>query len=109
MSDQETPFSAPAVLEDDTALDLADLFRIFGDSTRIRILWILREGEKCVDDIATAAGISMSACSHQLKTLRNADLVETRRDGKRILYRISDEHVDILLRVALEHMMEMPR
>ena len=98
----------PGMLDDETAIDLADLFRIFGDSTRIRILWILRGGEMCVDDLATAAGISMSACSHQLKTLRTADLVETRRDGKRIMYRITDEHVDILLRVALEHMQEMP-
>jgi len=106
MSDNTSSIS---MLEDETALDLADFFRVFGDSTRIRILWTLREGEKCVDDIATAAGISMSACSHQLKTLRNADLVETRRDGKRINYRISDEHVDIILKVALEHMMEMPR
>lgn len=106
MSDKSSPI---AMLEDETALDLADFFRVFGDSTRIRILWALRDGEKCVDDIANAAGISMSACSHQLKTLRNADLVETRRDGKRIHYRISDEHVDIILKVALEHMMEMPR
>ncbi len=94
-------------LDDETVIDLADLFRVFGDSTRIRMLWILRSGEMCVDDLATAAGISMSACSHQLKTLRTADLVEARRDGKRILYRISDDHVHILLSVALEHMQEM--
>jgi len=108
MTDQKTPAETVKTLDDDMFLDLADLFRIFGDSTRIRILWHLKSGEMCVDDIAKASGISMSACSHQLKTLRNADLVETRRDGKRILYRISDEHVEILLTVALEHMTEMP-
>ncbi len=96
-------------LDDGAYIDLADLFRVFADSTRIRILWLLRQGEMCVEDISKGAGISMSACSHQLKTLRDSDLVETRRDGKRILYKISDEHVDILLSVALEHMMEMPR
>ena len=109
MTDEQTVRNDIALLDDETVIDLADLFRVFGDSTRIRMLWALRNGEMCVDDLANAAGISMSACSHQLKTLRTADLVEARRDGKRILYRISDEHVDILLSVALEHMQEMPR
>ena len=104
MTDEQTVRNDVALLDDETVIDLADLFRVFGDSTRIRMLWALKNGEMCVDDLANATGISMSACSHQLKTLRTADLVEARRDGKRILYRISDEHVDILLSVALEHM-----
>ena len=107
MADDKVMPDTSGPLDDETALDLADLFRIFGDSTRVRILWLLRTGELCVEDISKGTNMSMSACSHQLKTLRNADLVETRRDGKRILYRISDEHVDILLTVALEHMREM--
>lgn len=93
-------------MDDDISLDLADLFRIFGDSTRIRILWLLRSGEKCVEEISSGAGITMSACSHQLKTLRDAHLVSARREGKRVNYSLSDEHVEILLTIALEHLLE---
>lgn len=92
--------------DDIDAVDLADFFKIFGDSTRLRILWALLSGEKCVEEIAAAAETSVSACSHQLKTLRHSDLVKYRRDGKKILYSVSDEHVEMILTVALEHMRE---
>ena len=64
------------------------------------------DGEQCVEDIATKSGSSISACSHQLKTLRHSDLVRYRRDGKKILYSVADEHVQMILTVALEHMKE---
>jgi len=94
------------MLDDDDALDLADLFRIFSDSTRIKILWALQEHEMCVRGISKALDISMSACSHQLKTLRDMGLVETRRDGKMVYYHLSDEHVNMLLKNALVHIRE---
>ncbi|AGI47726.1 transcriptional regulator, ArsR family [Thermoplasmatales archaeon BRNA1] len=91
---------------DECVMDLADFFSIFSDSTRIRILWVLYGRELCVRDISDTLGISMSACSHQLKTLRNSGAVEARRDGKMIYYKLADEHVEILLRTGLEHIQE---
>lgn len=94
------------MLDDDTVMDLADLFKIFGDSTRIRILWALHENEMCVRGISKSLDLSMSAVSHQLKALKDADLVQSRRAGKNVYYSLCDEHVDILLSTALTHLRE---
>ncbi|MCQ2078993.1 MAG: metalloregulator ArsR/SmtB family transcription factor [archaeon] len=94
------------MLDDDTVMELADLFKIFGDSTRIRILWVLHECEMCVQGISQAVGMSVSAVSHQLKSLKDADLVRTRRDGKQVYYSLCDEHIEMLLNIALEHIRE---
>ena len=97
-----------SMLDDDTFMDLSDLFKLFGDSTRLRILWTLKGNEMCVDAIGAAIGVSVSAVSHQLKALKNANLVRSRRDGKWIYYSLCDEHVDALLSIAMEHLREGP-
>lgn len=94
------------MLDDDMVMDLADLFKIFADSTRIRILWALNESEMCVRGLSKTLGISMSAASHQLKSLKDADLVQGRRDGKLVYYSLCDEHIKILLDTALTHLEE---
>ncbi len=94
------------MLDDDTVMDMADLFKIFGDSTRIRILWALHESEMCVRGISRSLGLTMSAVSHQLKALKDSDLVQSRRDGKNVYYSLCDEHVEILLSTALTHLRE---
>ncbi len=94
------------MLDDDTVMNLADLFKIFGDSTRIRILWALSENEMCVNGLSLAVGMSLSAVSHQLKSLKDADMVKARREGKQVYYSLCDEHIEVLLKTALEHIME---
>ena len=86
--------------------ELGDFFKTFGDPTRIRIVSALISGELCVCDIAAALDMSVSAVSHQLRVLRQAKIVRTRRDGKQIYYSIEDAHVGILFTVALEHLRE---
>ena len=83
--------------------DLAELFKVFGDSTRIRILYALFESELCVGDMAQLLGISQSAVSHQLKILKDAKLVRFRRDGKIIFYMLDDDHVRTMLSMGMEH------
>lgn len=85
---------------------LGDFFRTFGDSTRVRIVSALISGELCVCDIAAVLDMSVSAVSHQLRVLRQAKIVRTRRDGKQIYYSIEDHHVGILVAVGLEHIRE---
>lgn len=85
---------------------LADLFKIFGDATRIRIMNVLSEGELCVCDIASALNMTQSAISHQLRTLKQAQLVKNRRDGKTIYYSLADSHVSTILNQGLEHVRE---
>lgn len=94
------------MLEEETIYDLADFFKIFSDSSRIRILWALHESEMCVQGLSQSIGMSLSAVSHQLKTLKNADLVKSRREGKNIYYSLCDEHIETLLSTALEHLQE---
>ena len=84
---------------------LADFFSIFGDSTRVRILLALDTGEMCVCDISETLGMSMSATSHQLRMLREAHLVSSRREGKNIFYSLCDDHVRVVLETAVEHLM----
>ena len=86
--------------------DLAELFKCFGDSTRVRILCALAEGEICVGDMAEILGMTQSAVSHQLKILRSAKLIACRREGKQMLYALADEHVRSILSIGLEHIEE---
>ena len=79
--------------EEETMYDLAELFKIFGDSTRIRILFVLFEAEVCVCDLAEVLNMTQSAISHQLRILKNAKLVKFRREGKMMFYSLDDEHV----------------
>jgi ArsR family transcriptional regulator len=91
---------------EDTLYDLTELFRIFGDSTRVRILYALFESELCVCDIAQLLGMTQSAISHQLRALKNARLVKARRDGKTVFYSLADGHVQTILDQGMEHVTE---
>ena len=94
-------------MPEETALyDLAELFKVFGDSTRIRILFVLFETEVCVCDLAQALNMTQSAISHQLKILKQAKLVKNRRDGKQVYYALADDHVSTILAMGLEHIEE---
>lgn len=94
-------------MPDEEALyDLAELFKIFGDSTRIRILYALFESEMCVCDIAQLLGMSQSAISHQLRCLKQSKLVKYRRDGKTVFYSLADGHVRTIINQGMEHIME---
>ena len=91
---------------DDRIYDLADLFKVFSDSTRIRILYTLIDGEKNVGDICEEIEMNQSAVSHQLKTLKSSHLVKVRRDGKAMLYSLADDHVETILKIGMEHISE---
>lgn len=91
---------------EDTLYDLTELFRIFGDSTRVRILYVLFESEMCVCDIAALLGMTQSAISHQLRVLRSSKLVKFRRDGKTPYYSLADEHVCRIISQGMEHVEE---
>lgn len=86
--------------------DLADLYKVFADSTRIRILYALFESEMCVCDIASLLGMTLSAISHQLRVLKQAKLVRFRREGKTVYYALSDEHVRLILGQGMDHLCE---
>ena len=86
--------------------ELADLFKVFGDSSRIRILYKLQEGEMCVQDIAEGLLMTQSAVSHQLKILKMSKLVKNRRDGKMVYYSLDDDHVSTILSMGKEHLEE---
>ena len=86
--------------------DLAEFFKVFGDSTRIKILFLLFETEMSVGDIATALDMTQSAISHQLKILKTSKLVKSRREGKSIFYSLADEHVKTIFAQGLEHIEE---
>lgn len=85
---------------------MCDLFKVFGDQTRIRILYVLFEVEVCVCDLAEALGMTQSAVSHQLKVLRQSRLVKSRREGKSIFYSLADEHVRTIISQGIEHVNE---
>ena len=93
-------------LDEDELIEMAELFKMFGDSTRIKILSLLFEGEKCVQEITEASGSSQSAVSHQLRLLKQAQLVRSRRSGKQIFYTLADDHVKTILGMAKEHLEE---
>lgn len=90
----------------DTLFNLAELFKVFGDSTRIRIMCALFESELCVCDIAEIVGMGQSAVSHQLRILRSASLVKVRREGKSAFYSLDDEHVRQIYEMGLAHIKE---
>jgi ArsR family transcriptional regulator len=85
---------------------IAELFKAFGDTTRVQILTLLVEQEHCVNDIALSIGLSQSAVSHQLRFLKQAHLIKYRREGKNILYSLADDHVRTILQMGLEHILE---
>ena len=92
--------------DENTLFDLTELFRILGDSTRVRILYVLFEAEMCVCDIAALLGMTQSAISHQLLALKNARLVKGRREGKIVFYSLADDHVKTIINQGLEHIAE---
>ena len=92
--------------DEDDLYDLAELFKVFGDSTRIRILFVLFEAEMCVCDLAEALNMTQSAISHQLRILKQSKLVKSRREGKQVFYSLDDDHVQTIVGQGLEHIQE---
>ena len=92
--------------DEDRLYDLAELFKVFGDSTRIRILYVLFESEMCVCDIAQLLNMSQSAISHQLRVLKQSRLVKFRREGKTVYYSLNDRHVEQIINQGMEHITE---
>ena len=86
--------------------DLADLFKVFGDTTRVKILYVLRCSDMCVCDLAQSLQMTQSAISHQLRVLKQMDLVKNKREGKMILYSLADNHISGILDMGLEHINE---
>ena len=96
-----------AALPDDEMLyDLAELYKIFGDTTRIKLLYILFEGEMCVQHMAELLSVSQSAVSHQLRILKGSRLVRYRREGKTVYYSLADDHVRQIIECGTEHINE---
>ena len=91
---------------DDEVYYLSEFFKVFADSTRIKILFVLRDGEQCVNDIAAGLEMSQSSISHQLRVLKQSRLVKFRRDGKTIYYSLADDHVATIMAQGLEHVCE---
>ena len=91
---------------DEHFFDLAEFFSVMGDSTRIKILYLLFEGEMCVCDISEKLSMSMSAISHQLRVLKNARLVKYRKQGKSVIYSLHDDHVKTIINMGVEHIEE---
>lgn len=94
------------MLDETKLYDLAELFKVFGDSTRIRILFVLFEAEVCVCDLAQVLHMTQSAISHQLRILKQSKLVKSRRDGKSIFYSLADDHVRTIIAQGCEHIEE---
>ena len=100
---EEVQNSMPA---EDKLYDLADFFKVLADTTRIKILYVLLMHEMCVCDLAGTLGMSQSAISHQLRTLKQMDLVRSRREGKTVFYSLADNHITSILSQGLEHIEE---
>ena len=92
--------------DEETAYGISDLFKVFGDPTRLKILFALEASPMCGCDLAEALGITKAAVSYQLKMLRSHDLVRCRKEGKNVIYRLSDEHVRAIIDCAIEHIKE---
>lgn len=92
--------------EDEVLYDLAELFKMFADSTRVKILYALFESELCVCDIAKVLSLTQSAVSHQLRILKGGKLVKYRRDGKTVFYSLADDHVRSIIELGMEHITE---
>jgi len=95
-----------SMLDEDELYDLAELFKVFGDSTRIKILFALFEADLCVCDIAETLNMTQSAISHQLKILKQNKLVKGTREGKSIIYSLADDHVRSIIAQGIEHIEE---
>ena len=94
------------VTEDEIMYELSELFKVFADLTRIKLLYVLFDGELCVQDIAEKLDMTQSAISHQLRVLKAAKLVKGRRDGKQIYYALADEHVKTIIGQGFDHVTE---
>ena len=92
--------------DEEILYDLAELFKVFGDSTRVRIICVLFESEMCVCDIAQILNMTQSAISHQLRVLKQARLVKYRRDGKALFYSLADNHIKLIFNQGFEHITE---
>ena len=92
--------------EEEKMYDLAEFFKVFGDSTRIRILFVLFEAEVCVCDLAATLNMTSSAISHQLNILKRSKLIKSRRDGKAVVYSLADDHVRTLISQGMVHIEE---
>ena len=92
--------------DEEKLAEMAELFKVFGDPTRIRILYLLSRSEKCVCDIASALGLTQPAVSYQLKMLKHSRLVKNRREGKTVYYSLDDDHVGTIIGMAKEHIDE---
>lgn len=104
---RDTIHAVKGKMPDPIALyDVADLFKLFGDSTRLGILWALSESEMCVCDLCALLKMKQPAVSHQLKNLKQSRIVKARRDGKIVYYSLDDEHIRILLNLGMEHIQE---
>ena len=107
MADELTIGEKPDEMPDEELLyDLADLFKVFSDTTRIKILFALMGRELCVADIAEQTGTTQSAVSHQLRTLKQSHLVKFQRDGRNVVYSLADDHVYTMLNQGLSHICE---
>lgn len=95
-----------AMPEDEILYDLAELFKLFGDCTRIKILYVLFESEMCVCDLAQLLNMTQSAISHQLRALKQSKLVKSRREGKTIFYSLADSHVRTIINQGIDHIYE---
>lgn len=93
--------------KEELLFDIAELFKVFGDSTRMKIICCLFESQMCVCDIAEIINVSQSAVSHQLRVLKQAKLVKYKKEGKEVYYSLSDKHVEIIFNMALEHIQEL--
>ncbi len=98
---------AETMPEEEKLLDLSELFKVFGDSSRIRILFVLFEAEVCVCDLAEALRMTQSAVSHQLGILKRSKLVKSRREGKSVFYSLADDHVRTIISQGMEHISEL--
>ena len=96
----------PDLGKEEVIYDLADLFKMFADSTRLRILYVLLDGEKNVGELAEALEMNQSAVSHQLSNLKAAKLIKARRDKKSMYYSLADDHVESIIKLGVEHVLE---
>ncbi|MEE0873804.1 MAG: metalloregulator ArsR/SmtB family transcription factor [Ruminococcus sp.] len=102
----EEKLTMSAVPDLEVLFELADLFKVFGDSTRLRVMYALFDGELSVTAIADSLGMEQSTISHQLRVLRQNKLVRVRREGKQIYYALDDEHVEKIIQMGLDHVLE---
>lgn len=106
MEEQEFAALREEMPADEVLYDLAELFKVFGDSTRVKILYALFERELCVQEISDLLSLSQSSVSHQLRILKDAKLVRFRREGKSMYYSLDDDHVRAIISMGMEHVEE---